>query len=198
MIGSVVGNYKTTEKIGEGAMGAVFKGVDVMLDRAVTIKSLRPYRKHTMMIVLAAVAAGFFGGLLVTWLASPVSVSAQAMPRRIVAESVSAQSFVLVDRNNRTRGGLQLHQGGARLSLTDSRGRVRSAVIVGSDGRGSVVLFDQNGATGADLYLSSDGNPRLSMATAGKKSGALIYASPNGTACASLTGPAESVLWEAP
>ena len=42
MIGSVVGNYKIIEQIGEGGMGSVFKGVDVMLDREVAIKSLRP------------------------------------------------------------------------------------------------------------------------------------------------------------
>ncbi len=155
--------------------------------------------KQTILVVLAATAAGFFGGLLATRLASPASVSAQGMmPQRIVAESVVAQSFVLVDRSNRTRGGLQLHQGGARVSLTDAQGKVRSAIVVASDGSGSVVLFDQNGNAGVDLYLSNDGNPRLSMSTAGKKSGALIYASPNGTARASLTGPNEKVLWEAP
>src|SRR5215468_8732677 len=42
MIGTVVGNYKITEKIGEGGMGAVFKGVDMMLEREVAIKVLRP------------------------------------------------------------------------------------------------------------------------------------------------------------
>ncbi len=155
--------------------------------------------KQTTLAMLAAVAAGFFGGLVSTRLAAPAPVSAQGMmPQRIVAESVVAKSFVLVDSRNRTRGGLQIHQGGARLSLTDRQGKVRSAVVVGSDGSGSVVLFDKNGAAGADLHLSSDGNPRLSMYTTGKKSGALIYASPNGTARASLTGEDERVLWEAP
>ncbi len=42
MIGNVVGNYKIIEKLGEGGMGAVYKGVDLMLEREVAIKVLRP------------------------------------------------------------------------------------------------------------------------------------------------------------
>jgi serine/threonine protein kinase len=42
MIGTVVGPYKITEKIGEGGMGTVFKGIDTMLEREVAIKMLRP------------------------------------------------------------------------------------------------------------------------------------------------------------
>jgi serine/threonine protein kinase len=42
MIGNVVGNYKIVEKIGEGGMGSVFKGIDMMLEREVAIKVLRP------------------------------------------------------------------------------------------------------------------------------------------------------------
>jgi serine/threonine protein kinase len=51
MIGSVVGSYKITEKIGEGGMGAVFKGVDVMLEREVAIKMLRPELARNPQIV---------------------------------------------------------------------------------------------------------------------------------------------------
>lgn len=42
MIGSTVGNYQITEQIGAGGMGAVYKGLDLMLERAVAIKVLRP------------------------------------------------------------------------------------------------------------------------------------------------------------
>jgi tRNA A-37 threonylcarbamoyl transferase component Bud32 len=42
MVGTILGNYKILQQIGEGGMGAVFKGVDLMLEREVAIKALRP------------------------------------------------------------------------------------------------------------------------------------------------------------
>ncbi len=42
MIGQVIGNYKIELKLGEGGMGSVYKGVDLMLEREVAIKVLRP------------------------------------------------------------------------------------------------------------------------------------------------------------
>jgi serine/threonine protein kinase len=48
MLGHVIGNYKVIEKIGEGGMGEVFLGRDMLLERDVAIKSLRPEysRRH--------------------------------------------------------------------------------------------------------------------------------------------------------
>ena len=42
MIGSVIGSFKILDKLGEGGMGTVYLGIDLMLDRRVALKMLRP------------------------------------------------------------------------------------------------------------------------------------------------------------
>jgi eukaryotic-like serine/threonine-protein kinase len=42
MVGRTVGTYQLIEPIGQGGMGVVYKGLDVMVEREVAIKALRP------------------------------------------------------------------------------------------------------------------------------------------------------------
>jgi serine/threonine-protein kinase len=42
MIGSMVGQYRIVDELGEGGMGVVYKAVDTMIEREVAIKMLRP------------------------------------------------------------------------------------------------------------------------------------------------------------
>lgn len=57
-----IGNYKIIEKIGEGGMGEVYRGLDTMLEREVAIKLMRPELVNRQEIVdrfkLEAVATG--------------------------------------------------------------------------------------------------------------------------------------------
>jgi serine/threonine protein kinase len=51
MIGTQIGNYRIVEKLGEGGMGVVYKGVDIGLDRPVAIKVLSPEFSHNPELV---------------------------------------------------------------------------------------------------------------------------------------------------
>ena len=42
MVGRTVGNYRIVEKLGEGGMGSVYRGIDQMVERNVAIKVLKP------------------------------------------------------------------------------------------------------------------------------------------------------------
>jgi len=50
-LNSVVGGYKVIEMVGEGGMGTVFRGLDILLEREVALKLLRPELTHNPHLV---------------------------------------------------------------------------------------------------------------------------------------------------
>ncbi len=51
MIGKKIANYQITEKLGEGGMGVVYKGLDTNLSRPVAVKMLTAELAHNPEIV---------------------------------------------------------------------------------------------------------------------------------------------------
>ncbi|AEP13757.1 serine/threonine protein kinase [Chloracidobacterium thermophilum] len=51
MIGSVIGTYRVESCLGTGGMGTVYRGVDVMLDRPVAIKVLKPELVNNLQLI---------------------------------------------------------------------------------------------------------------------------------------------------
>ena len=51
MINSIIANYQILEKIGEGGMGTVYKGVDLTLERPVAVKVLHSHLLSDQMVI---------------------------------------------------------------------------------------------------------------------------------------------------
>ena len=42
MTGRIIGHYRIIDKLGEGGMGKVYRAIDVMVEREVAMKALKP------------------------------------------------------------------------------------------------------------------------------------------------------------
>lgn len=63
--GQLVGNYRIIERIGEGGMGEVFKAEDMLLERELAIKVLRPdCASNEELVMIGATKLGQRYGLL--------------------------------------------------------------------------------------------------------------------------------------
>lgn len=115
-----------------------------------------------------------------------VGVPPKPQGKVLVAETVIAKQFTLVDKAGHPRGGMMVTpEGMASLILHDKTGRITSGLLVSEDGTGhfymtngegwagialrigkeapSVILSDKEGVLRLGLSLSGTGSPTISL-----------------------------------
>jgi hypothetical protein len=111
-----------------------------------------------MWLMLAALAAGWFGGVLGR--TAPFEALAQTQTL------VRAGEMRLVDADGRTKALLTLIKGQPRLLLLDDRGEFRIVVGLSDAGRPEVQLKDETGRTRAEMSVTGKNAPALLMTDA--------------------------------
>lgn len=134
------------------------------------------------------------GGLAVPVVLETTALRARAQAAG-TAKEIRASSFVLVDENGKTRGGLVFnHNGWPTLELWDENGLGRAALFVSKDGPG-LALRDENGKNRLAMILVKDAPGLLLYDENGKVRANLIFL--NNRPMLELNDKNGKVIWSA-
>jgi len=116
-------------------------------------------RRVRRLVVAGAGVLACFGAFVAAWASMRV---AHAQGQAQVLQAVQAQSFVVVDKNGKTRAWLGWDKTGTRLVLYDENDNLRAHL--GTDKSGTMLsLNDETGHLGAHLYALMESGPGLSL-----------------------------------
>ena len=135
-------------------------------------------RKKSISLAVLIFGGAAFGGFLNDHLWTSVS---SAMAERQPAKTITAEKFILVDRNRRQRGTMQVSGDGmASLTLNDPNGMDRAELRVARDGSAGLGFFDQEGRKLAVFGEGADGSTGIRIFGAEGRERAVFGSLPTG------------------
>lgn len=141
---------------------------------------------QTTLLLIAAMAAGYFGGLM-----SQSGRAAEAAGNEpAFSELVRTNRLEIVDKNGATRGIFGMStKGFPGMAILDEKGEVK-----GFFDSSHMTIFNANGNAAAILGLSEDGAPNLILSDGDDNIRGLFALDPEGTPLLELTGDKSSIL----
>lgn len=111
-------------------------------------------RLRTTCLLLAAMAAGYIGGLM-----SQASTIAAVMKKQpVVSDVVKAKSFALLDSKGNVRGMFTTLKENPALALFDKEGNARGVFSTSKEGDASLSLINAKGKNEGEFSTSKEGS----------------------------------------
>lgn len=136
------------------------------------------------------------GGLAIMAAAVGTIFVMGAVPQAMDLQAVTAQKFLLVDANGKSRAFIGMHNGHPALSFADAKGEVRATFGIRSNGNPALFFYTKDGKPAAGAAVTDDsralalygpeGKPRVSLTTASSGQPAVDLADDKGLTRAAL------------